>query len=106
GLVLTDGYTVTNLTNDRGTLNTAIVTCQTSENAMQIAAGNRDISKAALREKLREFRAAVLWQLRRGPYKTALPKMSPPRSDEEDLLRPLNDMLRLWTAINADSSVT
>jgi hypothetical protein len=100
-LVLPPTYAVANLTADRTALQTRITAVETAVNALELAAGQRDLRKPPLAERLRQFRATVLAYLRNTEYAGALPTIPTLSVSEGRYLRALDDMSNLWTRINA-----
>ena len=105
GLVLTDGFTLANLTSGRTALMGLMSDKEAATNTRQIGADARNMAKTTCAQRLAEFIAKTKWAVSRGPYKSSIPKKPPFKSDESDFLRPMNDMLTLWAAINADSTI-
>jgi len=100
-LSLPGGYVLATLTADRDNINTLITAVTTAANGRQIAASDRDIKKATLRERLRQFRGSVQGRLAGSVYVKALPKLPATNAKEQDFLRAMDDMRDLWTRINA-----
>ncbi len=90
---------------DRGAVEDAIIAIEDLENARETAAANRDTLKAALRTKLGQFRAMLRATLPGSKYPAAAPRMPPPTSVESKFLAAFDDMLSLWTRINADGAI-
>lgn len=72
-----------------------------ADNGRQVGASDRDIKRAALRERVRQFRGTVIGRLAGSVYTTALPKLPGVTAKEQDILRSLDDMNNMWTRINA-----
>lgn len=87
--------------NDRTNLQTKMTAVVTADNAVQVAAGNRDILRAALRERLRQFRAVVQGLLRGTKYVVAVPTLPRISGNVGDFVRALEDVASLWATINA-----
>lgn len=104
-LKLAAGYTRANFVAERDALNTAITTLEDLENARQIAAANRDSQKAALRQKLGQFRAMLRAVIPNSKYAGAAQLMPNFGAAESRFLAPFDDMQSLWTRINADTTV-
>ena len=100
-LVLPGSYSVASLTADRNTLNTLFTDVVVADNERQIAAAARDLRRAALRERLRQFRGVVQGMLAGSVYVRALPKLPATNAKEQDFLRAMDDMRDLWNRINA-----
>lgn len=100
-LTLPGPYTLAQLTTDRDNLQNLITAVTTADNSRQVAAGDRDIRRAALRERMRQFRATVNGRLAGSVYVTALPRMPTTNASQQAFLRVLDDISNLWTRINA-----
>lgn len=100
-LVLPGSYAVATLTADRTALQAKITAVETADNAVQLAAGSRDIKKGPLRERVRQFRTMVQSFFKGTEYVFALPNMPKMTFSEGDFLKALDDMANLWTRINA-----
>jgi hypothetical protein len=90
---------------DRGAVEDAIIAIEDLENARETAAANRDTLKADLRTKLGQFRAMLRATLPSSKYPPAAPTMPPTNSVESKFLAAFDDMLSLWTRINADATL-
>lgn len=104
-LTLQGGYTRAMFLTDRGAVEAAIIEIEDLENARETAAANRDTLKAALRTKLGQFRAMLRATLPGSKYPPAAPTLPPPTSVESKFLAAFDDMLSLWTRINADATL-
>lgn len=104
-LVLPTTYNVASLTTDRATLQTKITAIQTADNSVEIAAGARDLKKGPLRERVRQFRTAMQSYFKGTEYLNALPTIPRMTANEGDFTGPFDDMLNLWTRINAITPV-
>lgn len=104
-LVLPTTYNVASLTADRTALQTKITAVATADNAVQIAAGLRDIKKGPLRERVRQFRTALQSYFKGTEYVNALPTIPKNNTGEGEFMARLDDMSNLWTRINAISPV-
>jgi len=100
-LILRGAYALANLNTDRTAIATAFAAVQTADNTRQIAASDRDIKLAALKEKLRQFRAAVQGQIAGTAYVNALPVIPSASKTVGDWFNAFDDMNNLWTQINA-----
>ncbi len=100
-LILRGAYALANLNTDRTAIATAFAAVQTADNNRQIAASDRDIKLAALKEKLRQFRAAVQGQIAGTAYVNALPVVPSASKTVGDWLNAFDDINNLWTQINA-----
>jgi len=100
-LVLPTSYNVASLTADRTALQTKITAVETADNAVQIAAGARDIKRAPLRERVRQFRTAVQSYFKGYEHVNALPPIPRGTASEGEFMKQLDDMANLWARINA-----
>jgi hypothetical protein len=102
-LLLQGGFTLANFTTARTNIVTAIDAVTTADNSRQGDATDRDLAKAALRDRLTQFRAGVTSLLPRSRYAGQLPVQPPFRAIETTFLRPLVDMAGIWNEINTDT---
>ena len=102
--VLPDGYAQTDLTAEVAAVEAAITSQESADNALSIASVGRDSQKAALRQRMIDFRKLADYQLKGSVYATALQPTPHPEASEQKTLRALDDMADLWTRINADTS--
>jgi hypothetical protein len=100
-LVLTGPYAVADLTASRTALQAKITAIEATDNAAQIAANDRDNKKEALRERVRQFRAAVQGFIPDSQYLQAMPLQPGAKYSPWDVMKALDDMARLWATINA-----
>lgn len=100
-LVLTGSYAVGNLTSDRSALEAKMAAVEASSNTLQIAAQARDNLKGPMRERIRQFRALIQAFLRGSQYVNAPPKLPRFNGSLGEWYRAMDDMLNLWTQINA-----
>ncbi len=75
------------------------------ENARQIAATLRDQLKAALRDRLSQFRAMLRALLAKTKYASAAPVLPDLSFGESRFMGPFNDAADLWGRINADITI-
>ncbi len=99
-LVLQGSYAVGTLTTDRTALEAKIIAVEPALNILQAAGNTRDNLKGPLRERIRQFRAAVTSFLHGSQYPKALPRLPQFKASPGDFLRALDDMASLWTTIN------
>lgn len=104
-LMLAGGYTRANFDTDQDAIAAAITEVENLENGLQTAGAARDIQKAALREKLGQFRASLRALFPGTKYPRAAPTMPQFGSAESKFLAAFDDMLNLWTRINADATL-
>ena len=100
-LVLPTNYNVASLTADRTALQTKITAVETADNALQIAAGARDLKKGPMKERVRQFRTAVQSYFKGYEHVNALPKNPSFFASEGEFMKQLDDMANLWARINA-----
>lgn len=101
-LALLGGYNRASLVADRTVVENAVTDVQQKDNATQIARGDRDVKRAAIRPRFLQFRAAVNGQLPGTKYIPALPR-TPQYGDAPGKWRDaMDDMSNLWTTINAN----
>ncbi|MFN8221463.1 MAG: hypothetical protein U0S12_15175 [Fimbriimonadales bacterium] len=100
-LVLPTNYSVASLTTDRTNLQTKITAVVTADNALQIAAGARDLKKDPLRERVRQFRTALQSYFKGYEHVNALPRIPRFNTSEGDFMDALDDMANLWLRVNA-----
>ncbi len=104
-LVLTGNYAVGNLTTDRASLSTQINAEVTAENASQAAIADRDIKRAALRERIRQFNAAVRGFFPGTTYAAQLPRIPGATAPLGEWAKTLQDVADIWAQINAIAPV-
>ncbi|HRI42728.1 MAG TPA: hypothetical protein PLL78_08650 [Fimbriimonadaceae bacterium] len=102
-LVLLDGYDLATLQLDRASVAGALSDVQGKLNLRTIASGDRDIKRAAIRGRIGQFRAAVQAQLPGSRYLASLPKLPTREAAPGKWRDALDDMLNLWTAVNANN---
>lgn len=103
--VLPGGYAVATLIADRTALLNANTATESGDNDRQIAATNRDLSKALLLPRVAQFRGAVRGALPGTGFAGATPNAPNFSSVESRFLRPFDDMAALWSKINAATGV-
>ena len=99
---LKGAYAVAGFTTDRAAILAQNVTVTNADNAAELASADLDIKKAAAKVRLKQFNAAVTGLLTDTPYLNALPKQPNFGVIESRFLQPFDDMLSLWTTLNAD----
>jgi hypothetical protein len=100
-LTLPGPYALAGLIADRDSLQTLLTAVTTADNGRQVTAADRDIKRAALRERIRQFRATVAGRLAGSVYVSALPLLPATNASQQAFLRVLDDMSNLWARINA-----
>jgi len=104
-LILTGNYAVADLTSNRASLLTQINAEVAAENALQAAIQDRDLKRAAIRERIRQFNQAVRGFFPNSTYSKqlpAIPRVNDPGGVYQKLMQEMND---IWTQINAISPV-
>ncbi|MCA9165798.1 MAG: hypothetical protein KDA62_22580 [Planctomycetales bacterium] len=103
-LTLQGGYSLGDFLTDRDNLQSKVSGFQSLENSRSFATLTRDDGKAAIRERLDQFRAAVRIHAKGSPYDRSAPTLPNIGANESKFLRPFDDMANLWQRLNADSS--
>jgi hypothetical protein len=75
------------------------------ENARQIAADTRDSLKAALRDRLGQFRGMLRVMLSKSKYASSAPVLPYLSSAESKFMSPFDDAADLWGRIDADATI-
>jgi hypothetical protein len=102
-LTLSDGYDLSSLQIGRTAVAGALSDVQTKLNLRTTAAGDRDLKRAAMRERMVQFRSGVRAQLPGSRYLASLPKLPGFTASPGKWRDVLDDILNLWTTINANS---
>ena len=105
-LTLRGGYTLANFTADRTAIINAINAVIAADNTAQTTAANLIIARNALLDRAIQFRKWVQGYLPGSAYAAALPVAPPIKAAESKFTDPLQDILNLWTTINADATLT
>jgi len=100
-LVVPGGGTVSVLTGYRDSLMGYASSLESKLNDVEIARGFIVITKGSLLGRVNEFNRKVRGFLGHTPYAAGLPQVVQPTSAQGPFLQPLDDMLSLWTKINA-----
>ena len=101
-LVLSGGFTIVNFETLITNVDAAISDAISKLNLQSNSAGDRDLHRAALRERQRQFRASVSAQFPGSRYLRSLPKLPQPAGASGAYLKALDDMANLWLAINTN----
>lgn len=101
---LITAYGLTNFAADLAAVASAITAQLSLENSLTIAINARDTKKAALRDRVIEFRKQVDYRLKGSIYSTSLPDTPQLGASEQKFLRALDDVADLWTRMNADTT--
>lgn len=104
-IVLTGNYAVAQLTSDRAALLTQMNAVVTAENANQSASEARDIARAAIKERIRQFNNSIRAFWPDSVYVNQLPKMPTVRSSLGVWQKALQDVADIWAQINAITPV-
>ena len=105
-LTLRGTYTLANFTADRTAIINAINATISADNTAQITSGALETQKAAILIRAIQFRKWVGGYLPGSPYANAVSVAPKIGAVESKFLDPLQDILNLWTTINADTTVT
>lgn len=100
---LAGGYDVSALQLDRAALAVQLAEVQASLNLRSMASVDRDLKRASLNERVLQFKAGVRALLPGSRYLVSLPLMPYFRSSAGRWREMLDDVLNLWTAIDANS---
>jgi hypothetical protein len=100
-LTLRKGYTLADFTADITALETRLAKLPDIENAYGIALTERDGGKPGLKNRLKQFRAAVQNKLGDTAFLGELPTQPKTTATESDFLSAFDDMAGLWARINA-----
>lgn len=101
-LTLRGGYVLATLQTDRTALQTALTATVNNDNTRQTAAADRDLKRAAIKERMRQFRAIVQGQLANTIYASALTPLPTERAAEGTWQQKMDDVSNLWNRINTD----
>ncbi|MFN8219496.1 MAG: hypothetical protein U0S12_05115 [Fimbriimonadales bacterium] len=104
-LVLSGNYSVANLTTDRAALATQITAVEALLNAVEGAIADRDIKRAAIKERIRQFNQAVRGFFPGSIYQNMLPALPNFGAAPGLWLKAMADMNNIWTQINAITPV-
>lgn len=99
-LTLRNGYRLADFTADISALETRLAKLPDIENAYGIALAERDGGKPVLKNRLKQFRAAVENKLGDTAFLGELPTQPKTTATEADFLKPFDDMAGLWARIN------
>ena len=100
-LLLQKSYTLANLTTDIAALESALQALPGQENAFGLVLTGRDTQKDVLKEKLKQFRAAVQSELAGTAFLHELPTQPHKQAAEASFLKTFDDAADLWERINA-----
>ncbi|MBX7131348.1 MAG: hypothetical protein K1X67_01590 [Fimbriimonadaceae bacterium] len=102
-LILSNNYKFSSLQSDRTAIAAQIADVQAKLNLRTTASGDRDIKRAALMDRIGQFRAAVPAQLPGSRYLVSLPALPPFTASPGKWRDSLDDMSNLWTTINTNA---
>jgi hypothetical protein len=100
-LVLRGGYGVEQLTDDRDTFEANQQSVTESENTIETASQRRRTLRESLRERLRQFRAALLSDFTDTEFASAAPTIPMISAGDAAWHTALTDMADLWKRLNA-----
>lgn len=100
-LTLSGGYTLANLTADRDSIVSLTTAIVVAENGREVVAADRNAKRVALRERLRQLRAALAGRLAGTVFAVAVPRVPKHTVSESEILRALDDAKEVWTRANA-----
>jgi len=100
-LILTGNYTVATLGTDRTALATQIALVETTINTNEGAITTRDLARAAMKERIRQFNALVRGAFPRTTYENMLPRVPSFNAAPGIWMKAMADMNNVWTLINA-----
>lgn len=104
-IVLSGNYAVAQLTSDRAALLTQLNAVSTAENANQVASATRDIARAAIKERMRQFNNVVRGFWPDSVYVHELPKIPGSTASIGVWQKALQKMADTWAGINAITPV-
>lgn len=101
--LLTGAYGVGQFQLDRITVDASITNVENLDNTLNNARGDRDIKRAAMLDRLRQFNFGVRGQFQSTKYILSLPKLPVFTSAPGAWRRIMDDDQNLWTTINTNS---
>jgi len=101
-LVLFGAYALTNITADRTALVTQLALVETNEVAALTASADRDIKRANMGEKIRQFNSTVRGLLPRTIYPNSLPRVPSLNSAPGLWMRAMDEAAAVWNRVNTD----
>lgn len=90
--VLPDGYGQPELAVDVAAVEAAITADESFANALSIAISGRDAQRAAVRQRIIEFRKLVEFRLKGSVYASSLQATPQAEASQQKMLRALDDM--------------
>ena len=103
-MLLQGGLTLTAFIALRDALEAKMTLIVGMVNAVDQAGSTRDTLRAAMRDRIRRFRAQVATLLPGTPYDNALPKLPYDGAAEGVMIDAMDDAANLWAQINADTT--
>jgi hypothetical protein len=100
-LVLRGGYGVAQLTIDRATFEANQTSVTESENTTETASEQRRTLRKSLRERIRQFRAALLSDFAETEFASAAPTIPLITAGDAAWSKALTDLADLWTRLNS-----
>ena len=105
-LKLAGGFTRTEFLALRTAIQATITALEGLENGRQILGSSRDTKKAAVRERLAQFRGMLRAVLPQSKYAAALPVLPDISTSESKFLAPFDDAADLWGRIDGDATIS
>ena len=102
---LEGGFTLAQFTALRDDVQAKISGLEGLENGRQIAADSRDQVKAAIKDRLAQFRAILRAVLSKSKYAASAPILPVLTAAESKFMAPFDDAADLWGRINADATL-
>ncbi len=100
-ILLSGGYAVANLTSDRAAMLAQLAVVEDKANDNQAASAARDIARAPLKERIRQFNTAIRAFWPDSIYSNQLPKMPDSRAGMGVWVKAMQDVADIWSQINA-----
>lgn len=101
-MMLIGGYEVADLSGDRTALDAAIGNVQNLLNTLTTSRGDRDIKRAAMRDRLNQFNNSVRGQLPGSRYLPSLQRLPSFASGPGRWRDIMDDYINLWGSINSN----
>lgn len=104
-LSLPDGFSLAGFSADLAAVQASITGIEDLDNALGLAANQRNASRKTVRDAIINFGETVDFKLKGSGYPDNAPKTPQESASEQKLLKAADDVESLWTRIDADSSV-
>ena len=104
-LSLPDGFSLAGFSADLAAVQAAITGIEDLDNALGLAASQRNASRKSVRDAIINFGETVNFKLKGSGYPDNAPKTPQETGSEQKLLKAADDVESLWTRIDADSAV-